>query len=504
MNDDHFTSQDHHRKADRIMLGVLWFLVLYALGLAALGGGWAQALLVGGGTALAMTVLHLLIPGSRLLRCMIGAAFMVMAALHINLQHGMLEMHFGIFALLAFLVFYRDWLPIAVGAITIAAHHLGFFALQQQDAGVFLIPGGSWGQVLLHAFYVVLESAILVYLAVRAAAEAREGEALLETASLITRHPEQLDLRQRCAASGPVGTRFNQFLEQLSELVSAVVNDTHGLDGTAGSLNGATRQLRDGADRQLGETAQMVEAMQQMAGAIEEVASHADRAAQAAQAANVKAGQGRLAVAGSREVIGQLASRIDGTDEVVQDLALQSGQIGHVLEVIRSIAEQTNLLALNAAIEAARAGDQGRGFAVVADEVRNLAQKTAASTREIQAIIGRLQQSSQRAAEAMQESRQGVARCVDDSRQTTDMLEAMAEEIAAISRMNELIAAATHQQTAVTADISSHLQSVQQIAGQNAQDANQLDRDSHDLSALASRLGALSGRFAVGQTAPRA
>ena len=495
MNNESQTLHEHYRKADRIMLGVVWFLVVYALGLAALGGGWMQALTVGGGTALAMTVLHALIPGTRLMRCLIGAAFMVMAALHINLEHGMLEMHFGIFALLAFLVFYRDWLPIAVAATTIAVHHLGFFALQQQNVGVFLMPGGSWGQVFIHAFYVVLESSILIYLAVRAATEAREGQALVSTAALITRHPTRIDLPQRCSSSGLVGQRFNQLLDQLSELVSAVVSDTRALDGTAGSLNAATAQMRSGADRQLAKTAQMVDAMQQMTSAIEEVASHAERAAAATQAANLKAGQGRVAVSNSRDEIGLLAERIDGADEVVQELAEQSGRVGRVLEVIRTIAEQTNLLALNAAIEAARAGDQGRGFAVVAEEVRNLAQKTATSTREIQDIIGRLQQSSRQAAEAMQDSRQSVARCVADSQQTRELLESMAQEIEAITHMNELIASATHQQTAVSADISSHLLSVQHIAEANALDANRLDGDSRSLGALASRLGTLSGRF---------
>lgn len=503
MKEQTVTLQDHYRKADRIMLGVLWFMVVWSFGLASDSGTWGQALVIGGGTALAMTALHALIAGERLMRCLIGAAFMVMSALHINQEHGMLEMHFGIFALLAFLVYYRDWLPIVVAAATIAVHHLSFFALQQQGAGVFLMPDGTWSEVFLHAFYVVLESAILIYLAIKANIEAREGEALLSTAGEITRDPTHIDLRQRCSVNGPVGNRFNQFLNQLSELVSAVVSDTRGLDQTAGSLNKATRHLRDGADRQLAETAQMVDAMQQMSSAIDEVASNADRAAQAANAANTKAEQGRAAVSNSQNEIEMLAKRIDGTDEVVQDLAVQSEHIGRVLEVIRSIAEQTNLLALNAAIEAARAGDQGRGFAVVADEVRNLAQKTATSTREIQEIISRLQNSSRKAAESMQDSRQSVARCVNDSQETTVLLESMVQEIEAISHMNELIAAATHEQTAVSANISSHLHSVQEIAEQNALDANELDKDSNNLSTLASRLGSLSGRFAVGKAADR-
>ena len=110
----------HYRKADRIMLMVLWLMFLYSLGLALWHGTWGQALLVGGGTAAVMTVLQQLIAGRRLLRCAIGAAFMVMSALHINQAGGMLEMHFGIFVLLAFLVYYRDWLPIVVAAAVIA------------------------------------------------------------------------------------------------------------------------------------------------------------------------------------------------------------------------------------------------------------------------------------------------------------------------------------------------------------------------------------------------
>lgn len=70
-----------------------------------------------------------------------------------------------------------------------------------------------------------------------------------------------------------------------------------------------------------------------------------------------------------------------------QNAYASSRQIVDIISVIDAISFQTSILALNAAVEAARAGEQGRGFAAVASEVRSLAQRSAASAREIKSLI---------------------------------------------------------------------------------------------------------------------
>ena len=113
---------------------------------------------------------------------------------------------------------------------------------------------------------------------------------------------------------------------------------------------------------------------------MEELSAMVSQSANAARNANALAQTATATARAGGETVEQVVGTMD-------DITLASRRIGDIIGVIDGIAFQTNILALNAAVEAARAGDHGRGFAVVASEVRGLAQRSAASAREIKSLI---------------------------------------------------------------------------------------------------------------------
>ena len=487
---------EHYRKADRIMLALIWLMTLFSLGLAFWHDTFAQALIVGGGTSLVLTVLYRALGGTRVMRCALGAGLMVMAALHINQAQGVIESHFGIFALLAVLTFYRDWLPILVAALTIAVHHVVFHALQHQGVPVFVMDHhGGWTMIFVHAFYVVMETVALLYLAMHSQADAVESQEMLEKMLAVTSQFSAETATGEGKVHVSLTQRFEHFLHQITGLIDGVARDSHGLGQLGQELAHASGTLETGARQQLSEIAQMTGSMQRMEDAMGHITVHVEHAVEHAGVASQQILRGQESVGRAQHEIAQLASRLEGTHHTVQGLAVQAEQIGSVLEVISSIANQTNLLALNAAIEAARAGEQGRGFAVVADEVRSLAQRTAVSTEEIKTIIDALQQGSREALQAMRDSRQGVDRCVEDSQVAVDMLRAVGSDITRIDELNGRIVTTTREQTAANLEIVGRLQSVQGIAQSTAQDVEMLAKSSEQLPPIAVRLDALGRRF---------
>src|ERR1700675_2136767 len=104
---------------DRLLLGVIAGLLALSFALAPWYQTFDAALAIGLPAALVPAWLVWVRSGALVTRCAIAASLMIFAALQIHQAHGMIEMHFIIFVLLAFLLFYRDWIPLGVAAAAV-------------------------------------------------------------------------------------------------------------------------------------------------------------------------------------------------------------------------------------------------------------------------------------------------------------------------------------------------------------------------------------------------
>ena len=132
-------------------------------------------------------------------------------------------------------------------------------------------------------------------------------------------------------------------------------------------------------------------------------------------------------------------------DESTQKLTKNAEAMSGIVELIQKIASQINLLALNATIESARAGDAGKGFAVVASEVKNLARQVEQATGNISNEIQSIQ---------------------TVSGEVVSALNAIKQSVGAVQNSVTGVASAIEEQSAVTREISSNMQTASTAVGE--------------------------------------
>jgi methyl-accepting chemotaxis protein len=283
----------------------------------------------------------------------------------------------------------------------------------------------------------------------------------------------------------------------LRGLVGGISDGVTQIASAAEELSAVTEQTSAGVSSQKVETDQLATAMNEMAATVHEVARNAEQASEAAVAADQQAREGDRVVNQAIAQIERLASEVGNSSQAVNDLKLESDKIGGILDVIKSVAEQTNLLALNAAIEAARAGEAGRGFAVVADEVRSLAQRTQTSTKEIEALISALQNGTDQVTRAMGSSLELTGSSVELTRKAGVELKNITQTVSAIQSMNQQIATAAEQQSAVAEEINRSVINVRDVSEQTSAASEETAASSIELARLGTHLQGLVGQFRV-------
>lgn len=324
------------------------------------------------------------------------------------------------------------------------------------------------------------------------------------------------DLTKRLSLSardeiGTLADWFNQFIEQMQELIRQIGSNSGTLNKASVSMSEVAQTMASGVEtvsdqsrNVAGKAAQMSDSMTFVAENSEEAASNVTMVASATEEMSATVNQILLNSEKAQEVTDEAVKNAKQISKHIETLGIAASDISNVTEVIDDISNQTNLLALNATIEAARAGEAGKGFTVVANEIKALAHQTAESTKSIKEKVDGIQKSTQDTVTEIEQITQVI---FEANNNVTTITGAVAEQSTATQEIAGNINQAAqgidsvNQKVLESSDTASHIakaiSDVDQSTDMMRTNSSQVKENADGLLELSEQLNSMVSRYKI-------
>ena len=436
-------------------------------------------------------------PYSALSRHAMAIGVQLLTALHIHQSFGLIEVHFEIFVLLAFLSYFRDWKVIATGTAVVAVHHISFFFLQAGGAPLFIFEEGhiSFSILLMHAAFALAEGGVLMYMAKQSHQEGAGAAELRLAIDNMQRSDGKLDLTVALNRQSNIVKPFAELIDQVKSLIELASNLTDDVVNGCNKMESAANNMFEISRNTDQELAMVSASSEEIAQTMQLSTEQTTLASDKASAAQTSSQSTRDSISNSSRTIESLRHTLNVAADTNSALNEQCSHISEAMRSITAVAEQTNLLALNAAIESARAGEHGRGFAVVADEVRTLAIRSKESADQITSITEQLVAQTASSVDQMQTCIQLVDEAVVSSDSATSAMTEIMQQIREASEsMTEIATSAVEQETA-SASIAQSTARLSEFTSEELATAESLAEEVEVLSQVSKRMRSAIERF---------
>ncbi|WP_041522173.1 methyl-accepting chemotaxis protein [Gilvimarinus agarilyticus] len=285
--------------------------------------------------------------------------------------------------------------------------------------------------------------------------------------------------------TGAIADSINYTIDQLRILVARINETAVNVSAAAQETQQTALHLAEASEHQAQEIAGASAAVNEMAVTIDQVSANASESAAVAERAVSIASNGAKVVQNTIHGMDTIREQIQDTSKRIKRLGESSQEIGDIVSLINDIADQTNILALNAAIQASMAGDAGRGFAVVADEVQRLAERSAAATKQIEALVKTIQNDTNEAVISMEQTTSEVVRGARLAQDAGVALEEIEGVSTSLAELIQNISNAARQQASSAGHISNTMNVIQEITTQTSAGTSATAQSIGNLAAMA-------------------